>query len=31
MNFDPIEQKLEEYERQGWAERRPPLTAAGIH
>ena len=21
MNFDPIEQKLEEYERQGWAER----------
>ena len=21
MNFDPLEQKLEEYERQGWAER----------
>ena len=27
MNFDPIEQKLEEYERQGWAERHDP---AGI-
>ena len=33
MNFDPIEQKLEEYERQGWAERhdrRWNLTAKGF-
>ena len=33
MNFDPIEQKLEEYERQGWAERhdrRWNLTARGF-
>ena len=25
MNFDPLEQKLEEYERQGWA-----ISAAGL-
>jgi putative oxygen-independent coproporphyrinogen III oxidase len=33
MNFDPLEQKLEEYERQGWAERhdrRWNLTARGF-
>ena len=33
MNFDPIEQKLEEYERQGWAQRhdrRWNLTAKGF-
>ena len=33
MNFDPIEQKLEEYERRGWAERhdrRWNLTAKGF-
>ncbi|MDE6107276.1 MAG: radical SAM family heme chaperone HemW, partial [Oscillospiraceae bacterium] len=33
MNFDPLEQKLEEYERQGWAarkERRWHLTAKGF-
>ncbi|WP_297214246.1 radical SAM family heme chaperone HemW [uncultured Flavonifractor sp.] len=33
MNFDPIEQKLEEYERRGWAERhdrRWSLTAKGF-
>ena len=33
MNFDPLEQKLEEYERQGWAakrDRRWHLTARGF-
>lgn len=33
LNFDPIEQKLEEYERQGWAERhdrRWNLTPTGF-
>ena len=33
MNFDPLEQKLEEYERQGWAarqDRRWHLTAKGF-
>lgn len=33
MNFDPLEQKLEEYERQGWAvkkDRRWRLTPQGF-
>lgn len=33
MNFDPLEQKLEEYERQGWAarqDRRWHLTPKGF-
>ena len=33
MNFDPLEQKLEEYERQGWAvkqDRRWHLTPLGF-